>query len=120
MQELFSYPENNGAQRANEQPNEATPRRRASPEHAKQEGCQQRGIDHGEQDLDIVHNTVEPSCQISGADAQDNPNHGDDTSHPQVVTIGRIALDVRAVDVVGPDRIEGGDVSGHARHKRGE
>src|SRR5438445_1795054 len=111
MQELFPYPESNGAQRANEQPDEATPRRRASPEHAKQEGRQQWGIDHGEQDLDIVHNTVETSCQISGTDAKDNPNDGYDTSHPQVVTIGRIALDVGAVDVVGPDRIEGGDVS---------
>ena len=59
MQELFSCPESNGAQRANEQTDEATPWRRASPEHAKQEGRQQWGIDHGEQDLDIVHNTVD-------------------------------------------------------------
>src|SRR5438270_9772934 len=120
MEKLFPRPEKQGGQRTNEQPDEATPRCRASPEHAKQEGRQQWGIDHGEQDLDIVHNTVEPSCEISGTDAKDNPNDGYDTSHPQVVTIGRIALDVRAVDVVGPYGIEGGYVSGHARHKRGE
>ena len=59
--------------------------RGASPEHAQQERGKQRRVHEREHELQHVHDVVEPRRRISRDDAEHDPNHGRNVTHPQVV-----------------------------------
>lgn len=117
MEEALANPQENGTECADEQSPKAAPGRGTPPEHAEQEGCQQWRIENGEQRLYIVHNTVEVRGDVGRTDAEDDADDGDDSPHPEIVTIWCVAFDVRAVDVVGPDCVEGGHIACHTAHE---
>src|SRR5579872_1367989 len=113
MEKLFPYPESNGANCTNGQAHKTTPRRCSPPEHAQQESRQQWCIEYREQDLHIVHNTVEIRRDVRGTNAKEDTYYGDHTPHPEVMNIRCVALDIRAIQVIRPDSIKGSHISRH-------
>ena len=56
-----------GGQRAGEQTRECAMAGRAPPEHAEQEGGEQRGVHEAEHQLEHVHDVVEGRCHVGAA-----------------------------------------------------
>ena len=92
----------------------------ALPEHAEEEGGEERRVDDREDELERVHDVVEVGDGVGCADGEDDAAYGGHAAHPEVVRVGRLLVDVGLVDVVGPDGVEGGDVAGHSGHEAGE
>ena len=90
------------------------------PEHAEQEGGEERGVDEGEDELQRVHDVVEVGDEVGGTDGERDAADGGHAAHPEIVGVGGALVDVGLIDVVGPDGVEGGDVAGHAGHEAGE
>ena len=92
----------------------------ALPEHAEQEGGEERGVDDGEDELESVHDVVEVGDGVGCPDGEDDATDGRHATHPEVVGVAGFLVDVGLVYVVGPDGVEGGDVASHSGHEAGE
>jgi hypothetical protein len=96
----------------------------ALPEHAQQEGGEQRRVDEAEDQLQKIHDVVELRGEIGGGDREHDADDRGDAAHRQVMRSGGFRADVALINVVGEDRVEGRDVARHAgherRHQRGE
>jgi hypothetical protein len=106
--------------RPRDEPEEAAPARRAAPEHAQKESPEQRRQEDAVQELDVVDDAREAEHQVRREHAQGDARHGGYAAHVEVVAVGGVPVDVRLVDVVGPDGVEGRNVAGHPAHERGE
>lgn len=87
------------------------------PQHAKNHGAEQRSDEEAKQGLDVIHDALEIHHEIRSADGNGHANYGGPTAHADIVLIGRVFFDERAIDVVGPDRRKGADVACHAGHE---
>ncbi len=52
------------------------------PEHAEQEGGEERGVDDGEDELERVHDVVEVGDEVGGADGEGDASYGGHAAHP--------------------------------------
>ena len=92
----------------------------ARPEHPEHERREERRVHEAEDELHHVHRVRVIAREVGAGDAEEYAHHGDRAPHPEVVLVGLLRGEVGLVEVVGPDRVEGGHVAGHARHERGE
>ena len=92
---------------------------RAPPEHAEQEGREQRRVDEGEHELQHVHDVVELPGGVGAGHADEQADHRGRAGPPQRWASVEFLVHVALVDVVGPDGVERGDVARHAGHERG-
>src|SRR5437773_11871585 len=91
----------------------------ATPEHSQQKGSKQRRIDKGKEQLEEVHNVVELGCNIGSSQTNSDAEDRSHPSHPEIVLVRAAWANVTLINVVGPDRIKGRDISGHPGHERG-
>src|SRR5215218_1846636 len=82
---LVEDPGRQGRQRAGEQRPEAGPGRHPLPEHADDEGDEERHVEEREQRLDVVHDVAVAGGDERGADADADAGDGDQPPDPQVV-----------------------------------
>jgi len=54
----------------------------ALPEHAEEEGCEERRVDDGEDELKRVHDVVEVGDEVGGADREGYASYGGHAAHP--------------------------------------
>ena len=89
------------------------------PEHAQQKCRQQRSVNKSEDELQHVHDVIESGRHICGAHGNHDAEDRRHPAHPKVMLIAGAAPDVRLINIVGPDSVEGGDIAGHSRHEAG-
>ncbi|MBA7579474.1 hypothetical protein ES708_21345 [subsurface metagenome] len=82
---------------------------------ATKQGC----IDKGEYQLQEIHYIVEHAGHIGCPDAHENAEYRSQLCYPEIMPVGFTPVNVALVYVIGPHRIEGGNVPGHAGHERG-
>ena len=83
---------------AGEQAGEGAVAGGALPEHAEEEGGEERRVDEGEDQLEDVHDVVEVGGEVGGADGERYASDGGHAAHPEVVGVGGLAWRCR------PDR----------------
>ena len=54
----------------------------ALPEHAEEEGGEERRVDDGEDELERVHDVVEVGDEVGGADGEGDAAYGGHAAHP--------------------------------------
>src|SRR6185437_5688648 len=81
----------------------------AFPEHAEQKCGEERRVHKGEYELQKIHDVVEASSGVCGANRKRNAEYGRELAHSEVVPVRCALMYVRLIDVVGPDGVEGGD-----------
>ncbi len=54
----------------------------ALPEHAEEEGGEERCVDDGEDELERVHDVVEVGDDVGRADGEDDASYGGHSAHP--------------------------------------
>src|SRR5215216_6414316 len=84
------------------------PKRRPSPEHPEQEYPEQRCQEYPVQELKVVEYALESHHYVRSPYADEYPRNGSDAAHVHVVPVVRVLPYIGLVDVVGPDRVEGG------------
>ena len=56
--------------------------RGALPEHAEEEGGEERGVDNREDELERVHDVVEVGDEVGGANGEGDSAYGGHAAHP--------------------------------------
>src|SRR5262249_38131977 len=92
----------------------------ALPEHAEEEGREQWRVHEGEDELEHVHDVVKSVGHVCGGDGEPDAHYCGRSTHPKVMFVAGVWLDVGLIDVVGPNGVKGGDIAGHAGHEAGE
>jgi hypothetical protein len=105
---------------ARDEATQAGPRRRPLPEHRDDERGEQRSVEEGEQQLDVVHDVRVSGGDERRTDTDEDADHRDDPAHPQVIDVRPVLDEVRPPQVIGEDRVEPADVGGHAGHEGGK
>ncbi len=92
----------------------------ALPEHAEDDGAEERRDEEAEERLHVVHDAGGMLHEIGGADGDEHADEGAPAAHGDVMLVGGFLVEEGAVDVVGPDGGEGADVAGHSGHEAGD
>src|SRR5918993_3930789 len=110
-------PDHHARNRPRHEPREPAPRRRPPPEHPEEERREERRQEYPMQELEVVEYALERQHGVRGPYAENHPHDGGDAPHGHVVPVRCVGPDVGLVDIVGPDRVEGGHVPRHPAHK---
>ncbi len=70
--------------------------------------------------MEDVHDVVELRRDVRGQHGRPDAKDRGQPAHHQIVRVARIPVQVRLVDIVGPDGVERRDVAGHAGHEAGQ
>ena len=71
-------------------------------------------IHEAEHQLNNVHRIGPVADEVGAHDTQQDAHDRNRAAHPHVVIVALVWRDIGLVKVVGPDRVKGGDVAGHA------
>src|SRR5205823_8817519 len=99
---------------------EPGPASRLSPQHTDDEGEEDGHIEEREEGLQVVGDVGVSGRDEGREDSDEHAHHRGDAADPQVIAVRTAGSDVVLPDVVGPYRVEGGDIRRHARHERSE
>src|ERR1700736_543463 len=107
-----------GGNDTTEQTEESRVSSRASPEHAEQERGKEGRVNKSKDELEQVHDVVEVGRKVGGGDTDTDPDDSRGATHPQQRGIVRLRPEISLVNIIGPNRVERGDIAGHSRHER--
>ena len=110
-------PQGNSGHGPGQEAPEAAGRRGPLPEHPEQDRSEERDDEEAEQGLDVIHDAGELHHRVSGPDADEDSQDRAPSSHPDVMGVLSPRLDIWTIEVIGPDRGERADISGHAGHE---
>src|SRR5512145_2675296 len=85
------------------------------PEHPQKERRKKRSVYKTEHQLNDVHRIVIHSREVGACDTEQDADHCDGLSHPEIVLIALLGSDVGLIQVIGPNGVESCHVSSHAR-----
>src|SRR3989339_176293 len=83
----------------------------ALPEHPQQECCKKRSIDKSEDQLQKIHEIIEKPGHIGCPNTYQNTKDRSHLTHPQVVLIRFLWVDITLVYIVGPHRVKGSHIA---------
>src|ERR1700751_1299358 len=106
-----------GRERSGGQAGPATRRRSALPEHAQENGPEERCDEETEQRLNVVHDARGAGREICRTDADHDAEDRPSATHPDLLVVSCVLVDQGPVDVIDPNSGESADIPRHAGHE---